>query len=1630
MIIQTNIPALIAGANYNINNKSKTKSAEKLSSGYRINRAADDAAGLSISETMRAQIRGLNQGTRNAENGISWVHVGEGALNEVHDMLHRMSELAIQSLNDTNTPEDRATLQAEFDELQSEIDKITDTTQFNTKNIFSDHEPVFYQMEGNLKWNQSAAHVIDSSMNSLTVSYKADENSQPLQVTVSVPEGVYTTQELIDEIDDAMTSSGAAAAGINLEYTENGTCNLNIEGGYSIESVSGGLSYLLNDTYTGGSMGALIGTTIFTNDVSQLGIVSGQNDQMSFQIQKFDGSVQNISITIPEGRYTRMELIDILNNNLSGTTVEAVKYGKSIKLQSDDSVITGFKGNMFKVDGNSGTVYTSVFYDNVRYGSASQSSAVFTGGAVITSSGSDAKHNHFTIDSSNDTLRISANGGSEVTLTIPHGEYNVAEMATKLNTLFAGNNLELKAELYRLNDYYGLKITSLVKGLNSSVNIDRTSDAYATLFTDRRYNIYGAKAVVSYENRDDINPVLTGGKSFSDMAQPFTVAAGQNDMFALKLGSVTYNITIAARTYSSAVDLVPAIDDALNGSGAIVAYKDKVSVSADSQGRIVLTGNSGNGLTDIGVQAVTGNNGYSDVFVGEKVTYRQVTASGNGSVTLNTPVDDLASLAGESIDVIIDGIKRPVTIPSDADTYDEIIDSINSQLEEKHNITLNTFSDINAYGRTISNDVSASASGSTSVTNKSFNNTGVTVEDEGIVGAYKQNTPARVVLDKNLDDTTLIESTNNSLQLAVKSASGTKNVNITIASGSYSKNGLVNAIQAQLNSKLGSGYGGVKVSLDGSKLSFESVITDSEGNVRRGDETSISMSTDSSSFLRELYTTRTSARAVSSGTLQRSIDIDDNNNKFIFTYNDGSGNRNIELTLGSGHYDRNGIVAEINRQLNLSAVPVTVSLSSDRLVLATDGKGSGYRISYSNRSGGSSAEALFGPFESFYPAGATANRDIQQSITITDDTSGFNIKVNGTDYNITLDCGTYTRSEFVSMLNEKFLNAGAGVTASLTGNRITYTTSKSGSSASIKMSYSGGGSSMLPIYGQTDTVTPGATASFNADKKLVLTGTGGTEVISVTSKDGSRLQAPEKIVTTVGPQAESGYISTKHSYIDGVDITEPVTIDRWNDTLGFRYSHAGTSENIVITLGYGTYTFEQLRNELQSKADAAMGVGQVTVTVNNSGVRIENNNVGSKYVMNGFGGSFYDNVLCHSEEKQVNVATAYKAGGQYVDSAFTIGRRDIRNDTFEISNGINDTLTFDLTFGGSSYTITVNLDDGTYGGSSLVSALQGKINEQLTAAGLPGNMVKAQIGGVNTGVSGANDANALCLTINSDVALPAEGQYVIDGVRGNAAFTIFYQSDGKMIPAYTTGSRDLTDGAELTSENNQFSFDVDGTGYDITIPEGRYTADELIDSINRELNDGSVPVTAKLEDGKLKLQYKSYGKHVIDNVSGTARESIFFQTYSANSVKDTIKIQLSGNAGDSKAGRGTDGEAAGRDYIAIDRTVLNTVKLGINSIAITKPKYANKALERISGAVSMVSSIRSELGAVENRLEHAINGNDNTAENLQSSESLIRDSDMADEEVRYAKFSILEQASQAILAQANTTAQGVLNLLK
>ncbi|MGF7429822.1 flagellin [Thermoanaerobacterium thermosaccharolyticum] len=225
MVINTNISAINAWRALETNNTNTQKALQKLSSGYRINSAADDAAGLAISEKMKAQIAGLNQAQRNAQDGISLLQTAEGALNETTSILQRMRELTVQASNDTNTNTDRANIQKEIDQLKSEIDRIASTTQFNTKNLLDGTASVTLQIGANA--SQNIAFTI-GKMDSSTLGVNSLDVSTSTLTSDQISAWLSTIDNAINTVSGQRADLGALQN--RLEHTINnlGTASENL----------------------------------------------------------------------------------------------------------------------------------------------------------------------------------------------------------------------------------------------------------------------------------------------------------------------------------------------------------------------------------------------------------------------------------------------------------------------------------------------------------------------------------------------------------------------------------------------------------------------------------------------------------------------------------------------------------------------------------------------------------------------------------------------------------------------------------------------------------------------------------------------------------------------------------------------------------------------------------------------------------------------------------------------------------------------------------------------------------------------------------------------------------------------------------------------------------------------------------------------------------------------------------------------------------------------------------------------------------------------------------------------------------------------------------------------------------
>ena len=337
MIINHNMNALNAHRNMGVNNTASGKSMEKLSSGLRINRAGDDAAGLAISEKMRGQIRGLEQSSRNASDGISLIQTAEGALNETTNILQRMRELAVQSANDTNTSDDREQLQKEMTQLGEEIDRIANNTEFNTKKLLNGNMGVATKAaagtvvnEGKLKntvnGNTKFQDLEDANGNKLGIAV-----GDQITATWSVGGTQYSAtlevkqddklEKLIEKIDAATTVNGVTITGgkITITAANNGTDNqIN---GFSIEvkSAKGERKEAASNAFSSFAVGTKAADERTSGSANlQIGANGGQQLNLSIEDMRASAlGVKNLQVGTQSQANTAINVIDEATKRVS-----------------------------------------------------------------------------------------------------------------------------------------------------------------------------------------------------------------------------------------------------------------------------------------------------------------------------------------------------------------------------------------------------------------------------------------------------------------------------------------------------------------------------------------------------------------------------------------------------------------------------------------------------------------------------------------------------------------------------------------------------------------------------------------------------------------------------------------------------------------------------------------------------------------------------------------------------------------------------------------------------------------------------------------------------------------------------------------------------------------------------------------------------------------------------------------------------------------------------------------------------------------------------------------------------------------------------------------------------------------
>ena len=303
MRINHNISALNTYRQLVNNNNVTQKSLEKLSSGLRVNRAGDDAAGLAISEKMRGQIKGLDMATKNAQDGISLIQTAEGALNETHSILQRMRELAVQSSSDTNTDADRAELQKEMNQLIEEIDRISKTTEFNTKKLLNGDLKGIQSSLLSVKFDEVSSSTLFTAV-AATGASVAKDNTFNFKVTEY--DGVNYTIEWSDASGESNTATVASNAT-----------------SFVIGSATAGTATVTVDLPTTDFMSIIGEEGTFT---SREAVTAGEDKSLTFHIGSNSSQVMGVAIEDMSSEELNVNSIDITTSQAAEASISAINH--------------------------------------------------------------------------------------------------------------------------------------------------------------------------------------------------------------------------------------------------------------------------------------------------------------------------------------------------------------------------------------------------------------------------------------------------------------------------------------------------------------------------------------------------------------------------------------------------------------------------------------------------------------------------------------------------------------------------------------------------------------------------------------------------------------------------------------------------------------------------------------------------------------------------------------------------------------------------------------------------------------------------------------------------------------------------------------------------------------------------------------------------------------------------------------------------------------------------------------------------------------------------------------------------------------------------------------------------------
>ncbi len=1691
--------------------RKRKKASERLSSGYRINRAADDAAGLAVSEKLRSIRRSLRQGLRNIDDGINYVRTVEGASQEIHNMLVRLKELAVESCNGTYDDLDRDAMDLEYQQILDEIDQITSTADFNGVPLFEKHLSAFEMNEGDVKHDSPVR--INAKNDTLVLGYTIDGEQK--EYTVNIPRGTYSVEELADLIDtDLFENAPELIIGVN---TEN-QLTMQAEGG-SIDYISGSGSSLFYNTVIGSSDGYLLGVTYFPSEDSELGIIAGENDTVSFRVGNTDDTLY--SFTIDPGSYTRSELVDAINSKIADAgipgDIKAIECendnGQMVIGLSSDTTITGLAGNFIEIDG-----ITSPIYDICKYGNIDNSQAVLSGTKRIPDilEIERGRNEYFVLD-----LNYYGDDGSaqsaKLRIDLLADDENVKTFNSPMDLVNTIQKQLDNADLpftVTLNAKGGLEITSDQYGDKCSVKLD-TSDVPSPYMV---YDLFDAATLVKVTPTQGTSTYTRAiFTAYKPLTAPIYIPDTENTLsFDITLSDdnqaaasektvVRLDIVIPSGSYASTTALVQAMNDQIDNNYPDLADKLQFSIDTSNAIKLYAEGNNGSDVEKIVIDStcsaykrlIAGARYYdnSTTVAGKETAY--VTSSSNVPGTSRANVTSSSGstqqgvtyvkeqsqtsqksgnyivYSGATVDVVngttsresIEGQAGTVvtdTTPASI-TLDEVLTQFSvlgtSQKDLSFSFTLDDQNGSTDYSVIIPKG-STAAEAASLIRDAIKDKASLTVKGNDVVITSLEE--GEEMKFYNVSGTLLNKASKNSLAsqsgavidqannmvyipstLTVKNAASQipytaddVNDRLIITAGQHSYDlrlshttyNSLSEIADEINAQIAAADGGtaattVTVGSDGKSLIFTGPYSES-GTVEIDDVSTcnIGLTKKTVDPSDPNYNPATGNIENPATITAEGIDthfpktVTSANNTITMNYSapDPSDAENtvteqLTITIPEGTYNsaseftdaiNSAIAADpaLNGKIKASYSP---SGSNKGLTFTTENGGDGYKlsnlggtaevdkyISRANTSGGElDAAGNVVKFPAYVLNDQYNTLFTGDGVEITDANDHVALTINGTLYEFDIAHGVYQgtsgRADLTKQLSDGL--AAADVTVTDSGNSLKITTNESGLSQTITL----GSGNTAPYFKRAATVS------------------------SPTST--TRKESP--------------------CYILGKNAISSIEIEDYFNTMSFDFVQDGRTYQVDVTVPTGTYTAETLAQAIQDSINQTLPANSLEVYTTTSGnIGIRSATITPLRTIKNFEGGLFDKVFQNANYTSItrHSETAGTSTGSYL--TYIVGRNDLSPETDdELSSGhnviiypaLNDNLIFDLQYDGETYKVDFTIPAGEYTPKKLAEAIRDAGRAALDSMTdkngnpFPKDAFNATIGLTPIGLPDPNTAIKSSDKLVLSFKAPDDGTIddtvcIIDGVRGSAAYRIFYEATQSPTPSKVIGKADLTNGIMITAgENDTLSFELDGTEYSVTIPEDTYTCDELYQYLNEQYAAADSMVRCTNMNGHLMFYTIENGDYEIGKFTGNAADALF---YGGESRETDSELGI-------HTGRRTD------TYIWYLKTRVDDHLLRINTTGVTTAERSAKALSRIDDAVNSLSYWRALSGANENRSRHTYLRNQEYIANIEEADSTLRDADIPTEAAELAKQQLLMQAQNAMMEQSKQQHSSILDVL-